>query len=311
MNYKKLSEWHSGFVHWVIRRHPQNSKQQNGFMGGFIFGERGTGKSTYCYKVEAKTYYELDGYNTVDDEEEAYKKALEYMLFEPKDLRKLLIYNKLKQIVTPIICLDDASMHFGKMMHLTNPKLYAALLGETATIRTAVTGFLINAPRRGHVAKFLRDYDDFKGEIKTDAGGGSEYMPTWNKKVRYYRWNYYPDEVKYRIQIPFQDKYSCFIPEPFYSWYLEKKRYFEIKHEMEVADVVDIEARLVFIEHADDLPSYPNQPDLRVFIRKWDKENRMLEDKKKIMDIESKFKLVNLEKKLKKFTGERNQLESM
>ena len=80
---------------------------------------------------------------------------------------------------------------------------------------------------------------------------------------------------------------------------------------MEVADVVDIEARLVFIEHADDLPSYPNQPDLRVFIRKWDKENRMLEDKKKIMDIESKFKLVNLEKKLKKFTGERNQLESM
>jgi hypothetical protein len=269
MNYKKLYDWNSGFVRWVIYRHPTNPKQQNGFMGGFIFGERGTGKSTYCYKVTAKTYYELNGYNTTDDEEDAYKQALEYMIFDPTIFRKLIIYNKIKRIVTPIITLDDASMHFGKMLHMTDPHTYAALLGETATIRTAVTGFLINAPKRGHVAKFLRDYDDFKGEIKTISTGHTPNIdtPSWQRKVRFYRWYYYPDEVKYRIQIPFQDKYSCYIPEPYYTWYLEKKRYFELKHEIEVADKIDPESRTVFLEHKNELP-----PELKSVVTQWEKE---------------------------------------
>lgn len=267
MNYKKLKDWNSGFVQWVLRRHPQNPKQQNGFMGGFIFGERGEGKSTYTYKVMAKTHYELNGYSNTNDEEEAYKESLKYMLYDPSDFRKLLIYNKIKRVITPILCIDDASMHFGKMLHQTNPKLYAALLGETATIRTAATGFLITAPKRAHVAKFLRDYDDFKGEVKVDGGGAIGYRQTWNRKVRFYRWNYYPDEVKYRIQIPFQDKYSCYIPEPFYDWYLEKKRYYELKHEIEVADTIDLEARQVFITYKDDLPR-----DLKKMVDKWEKE---------------------------------------
>ncbi|MBD3195206.1 MAG: hypothetical protein GF317_09135 [Candidatus Lokiarchaeota archaeon] len=267
MNYKKLKDWNSGFSRWVIYRHPENSKRQNGFMGGFIFGERGTGKSTYCYKAEAKTYYDLNGYNKTDDEEEAYKLALECMIYEPTDFRKLLIYNKIRRIITPIICLDDASMHFGNMLHITDPKIYSALLGETATVRTAVTGFLINAPKRKHVAKFLRDYDDFKGEVKEDHTGGFSNQPTWQRKVRFYRWNYYPDEVKYRIQIPFQDKYSCFIPEPYYKWYIEKKRYYELKHEMQIADKVDKTARIIFIDNKKEIP--------REFwkqIEKWEKE---------------------------------------
>lgn len=270
MNYKKLKDWNSGFVRWVIHRHPSNPKQQNGFMGGFIFGERGTGKSTYCYKVNAKTYYELNGYSKTDEEEDAYQEALQYMMYEPSDFRKLLIYNKIKRIVTPIICLDDASMHFGKMLHVINPKLYSALLGETATIRTAATGFLINAPKRSHVVKFLREYDDFKGEVKTSNGGHDPSVdsPSWQRKVRFYRWNYYPDEVRYRIQIPFQDRYSCYIPEPFYNWYIEKKRYFELKHEIEVADRVDKEARIVFIENKKDIPR-----DFWSIIERWDKEN--------------------------------------
>ena len=48
-------------------------------MGGTISGERGTGKSTYAYKVLAKTYYELNGYTKVDEEEDAYKEALKYL----------------------------------------------------------------------------------------------------------------------------------------------------------------------------------------------------------------------------------------
>lgn len=268
MNYKKLRDWNSGFVRWVLRRHPNSPKQQNGFMGGFIFGERGEGKSTYCYKAMAKTHYELRGYVSTDNEEDAYKEALEYMIYEPTAFQTLINYNRIKRIVTPIVCLDDASMHFGKYLFHTQPKLCAALLADTATVRTAITGFLVNAPKRSHVVKFLREYDDFKGEVKVDQHGGNTNMPGWNRKVRFYRWNYYPDEVKYRIQIPFQDKYSCYIPDEFYNWYLDKKRFFELKHGIEVADKLVPGNRQLFIAHKDELPY-----DLKQIVEKWEKED--------------------------------------
>lgn len=311
MNYKKLSDWNNGFVNWVVHRHPQSDSQQNGFMGGFIFGERGSGKSTYCYKVGAKTDYILKGYNGSNDEEESYKIALKYTLFEPSDFRKLLIYNKLKHIITPVVCLDDASMHFGNMLHMTNPKVYAALLGETATIRTAATGFLINAPKRGHVVKFLRDYDDFKGETKTDGGGYTltNKQQTWSRKVRFYRWNYYPDETKFRIQIPFQDKYSCFIPEPYYSWYIKKKNYFELKHEIQIADTIDPSVREIFIENENILPSYEGQEDLKKYIAKWKKDSTDEKSQNKIEGIKSKLRMINLKKKIDKHNADTENME--
>lgn len=307
MNYKKLRDWETGFSQWVIRRHPDNPNQQNGFMGGFISGERGQGKSTYCYKNMAKTDYELNGYTTYSDEEDAYKAALSYMFFDPSDFRKFIIYNKIKRLITPIICLDDASMHFGKLLHITNPKIYSALLGETATIRTAVTGLLITAPKRGHVAKFLRDYDDFKGEVKVDAGSNNNgQRQTWNRKVRFYRWNYYPDEVKYRIQIPFQDKYSCYIPEPFYTWYTEKKRYYELKHELEVADKIDKAAREIFIAEQDDIPD-----EFKKFIKKWEKAEKEDVAQKKIDDVKKRLQMENLKKKIQKFKDEQERAEKI
>ena len=268
MNYKHLKDWNNGFCNWVLRRHPGDGRKQNGFMGGFLFGERGLGKSTFCYKTMAKCYYHHRGYNTVDDEEEAYKEALEYMLFEPRDFRNLIIENKILRKVTLIICLDDASMHFGKMLHVTDPKLYAALLGETATVRTAVTGFMINAPKRNHVAKFLREYDDYKGEASIDKGAETDTRENWNRKIRFYRWHYYPDETKYTIEIPFQNKYSCYIPEPFYSWYVDKKNYYEIKHELEIADKIDKNARQVFIKYKDRLPD-----EFKGIVDKWEKNS--------------------------------------
>lgn len=300
IHYKPLSDWSSGFSEWVIRRHPLSDKQQNGFMGGFVFGERGDGKSTYCYKTSSKTYYELNGYSKKDDEEYAYKLALDTLFFDPTDFRKFLIYNKLKKIITPMCILDDASMHFGKLLHQTNPRLYSALLGETATIRTAVTGFLITAPKRAHVAKFLRDYDDFKGEVKTDSGPSNKNMQTWNRKVRFYKWNMYPDETKFRITIPFQDKYSCYIPQPYYGWYVKKKHYFEIKHEIEIADVIDPEIRIIFIENEKDLPSYPNQPDLKEIIKRWKNESEEEQERIKEKKREQKLRKASTALRMKK-----------
>jgi len=265
MNYKKLRDWNSGFHDWVIKRHPQDSDKQNGFMGGFIFGEKGQGKSTYAYKVMAKIYYSLNGFTKTDDEEDAYRMALDSMFYQPKDLLDFLIYNKIKRIVTPVICLDDASMHFSTMLHMKDPKLYDAIQGEIVTIRTAVTGLLITSPKRCLVAKFLREQDDFKGEAMMDAGQSTKDKATWNRKIKFYKWRYYPDEVKYRIQIPFQDKYSCYIPDTFYKWYVEKKRYYELLHGLDIADKFMKGNRDIFIQYKSELPL-----DLQKIVDKWE-----------------------------------------
>jgi len=264
MNYKKLRDWNSGFHDWVIKRHPTDDKKQNGFMGGFIIGERGQGKSTYCYKVMAKIYYTLNGYTKTDEEEDAYKQALDCMIYHPKDFLDLIMKNKIVRTVTPVITLDDASMHFSTMLHQKDVKLYDALQGEIVTVRTAVTGLLINSPKRCLVAKFLREQDDFKGETVIDSGNSSKDFTTWNRKIRYYKWRYFPDEKKYRIQIPFQDKYSCYIPDEFYSWYTEKKRYYEILHGIEIADKFMKGNREIFINNKDKLPK-----ELSDMVSKW------------------------------------------
>jgi len=320
INYKKIWDWNSGFHDWVIRRHPHDNHKQNGFMGGFIFGERGQGKSTYCLKVMAKVYYTLNGLNGLDGEAESYLWAIKQMIYEPEEFQRILAYNKIHGIISPILTLDDASMHFGNMLHVTNPKIYSALMGETATIRTAVTGFLITAPKRGHVAKFLRDYDDFKGEAFIDTGSGYDRThQNWRRKIRFYRWNYYPDEVKYRIQIPFQDKYSCYVPDEFYLRYVQRKGYFEIKHSMMTADKFNKENRMVFILNKDKLPQLDGYPDLKkLFIDRWEREqdelemdSKLKEEKRKLMEMQVMLRRRKLEAKLGEVYSNLERMEDL
>jgi len=320
MNYKKLNDWNSGFHNWVLIRHPHEKRKQNGFMGGFIFGKRGSGKSTYCYKLQAKIYYTLNGYYNVDNEEDAYKQSLKYMLFDPVDFRSLLIKNKIKGDITPVVTLDDASMHFGNTLHQTDAKLYAALRAETATIRTAITGFLINAPKRDHVAKCLRDYDDYKGEsmrVKGPSTSNEERQTeNWERKIRFYEWRWYPDEKKYNIKIPFQDKYSCYVPEPFYSWYTTKKNYFEIKYEVNIADRIDPSTREIFIILKNDLPSYKGQPNLKGIVEKWEKEEedevikeREKLEKERIGKVEWELKKLRVKEKLQNIKEQEDEIK--
>lgn len=306
MNYKKIRDWNTGFYEWVNMRHPHNGRKQNGFMGGFIFGERGQGKSTYCYKEMAKVYYHFNGYSNTDDEIDAYKEALTYMIYEPKDFQRLTSYNKIKHIITPIICLDDASMHFGNMLHQTDNRMYSALMGQTATVRTAVTGLLITAPKRGHVAKFLRDYDDYKGEALIDAGGKTNkpddrrsFQENWNRKIRFYQWRWYPDEKKYNIKIPFQDKYSCYIPDIHYIPYAIRKNYFEVKYDLMEADRTGIN-RDVFVELRSELPSLQGQVDLRTIVDKWKDEEKKAIEKDKLKELDEILKKDRLKKKIEK-----------
>ena len=223
MNRKRLNDWNSGTVHRILRRYP------DGFIGYQIQGERGKGKSMYAYKVMAKVYqelYELDEYD-------AYKMALEYMIFSPADLIDLIEHNIKHDVITPVICLDDATVHFNSYKFFVDLYEVVLLKGLFDTIRTAITSVLITCPNRKQLLSFLRAYDDYKIEIKTAPGGDNH-----DRYARCYQFNWYPDEKKYKVIVPFQDKYSCYVPgkkndpeSPYGAYMVKRKKYLSLINE--------------------------------------------------------------------------------
>lgn len=231
MNYKSLGEWNSGMVHRILKRHP------NGFIGAVVQGERGQGKSMYAYKVMAKVYLSLGEYRSVRDgrwypvesEMDAYTASLDHMIFSPSELINLFKYNNKNNYVTPVLCLDDATVHFNSYKFFVDLFEVILLKGMFDTIRTVATGLLLTCPKRRNLLSFLRDYDDLKIDIKKDVGGDN-----YNRIARAYQFNWYPDDRKYRVIIPFQDKYSCYVPgrqddplSPYGMYFEKRKRYNE------------------------------------------------------------------------------------
>ncbi len=216
MNYKKLQDWNSGMVNKILRKHP------NGFVGFTIQGERGCGKSMYAYKAMAKIYMILEGL----DECSAYEKSLGHMIFEPMALISLIKKNIKTDYITPVICLDDATVHFNSYKFFTDLYEVILLKGMFDTIRTAVTGLLMTCPKRRNLLCFLRDYDDYKIQIKQAPNGDNK--KSYEKYARCYQFNYYPDERKFKVIVPFQDHYSVYVPDEYYYPYLAKrKKYLE------------------------------------------------------------------------------------
>lgn len=221
MRWKRLDEWDSGTVKRILNRHPY------GFIGYNITGERGTGKSTYAYKVMAKIYQLTMELNEYD----AYFEALNYMIFSPKDLIRLVQYNMKHNVISPVICLDDATVHFNSYQFFIDIYEVTLLKGMFDTIRTAVTGLLMTCPNRKQLLKFLRDYDDYKIVIKR-APGGNGGISSWSRYARCYQFLYYPDEQKKKVLVPFQDLYSTYVPgkiddptSPFGA-YMEKRNHY-------------------------------------------------------------------------------------
>jgi len=163
------------------------------------------------------------------DELDAYEMALKHFIFSPKELINIIKNNIHKDYVTPVICIDDATVHFNSYKFFTDLYEVILLKGMFDTIRTAVTGLLITCPSRKHLLSFMRNYNDYKIEIKYAPGGGFERF------ARCYQFNWYPDERKYKIIIPYQDKYSCYVPDEPYNNYMVKRKHYleEINDKME------------------------------------------------------------------------------
>lgn len=231
-NYKPLSKWESGLTSRVLDIHPTLDKPFMGFDHRTIVGNPGTGKSVYAYKVVSKIHYTLNGYTKKDEEEYSYKFALDNIIFHPIDLFERMLEQKKKRQPALAWILDDASVHFGKQLFDLDRKTYRKLQGAMPTIRTAVSLLLITTPRVHLLAKPLREFFDRKVEIRV-----LEHFQRSPRLARHYEKWFYPDDVHYRMKIPFQDKFSVLVPEPFYEWYYEKK----MKAEIEYLENVDVQ----------------------------------------------------------------------
>jgi len=213
--FKPLSKWNPSLIQLIIDRHP---KETSGFLQRTITGMPGYGKSMYAYKIMAKLFYVINGYTKIDQEEDAYKLALENMIYRPQEL-----FNKIEQQIVLgepawIWTLDDASIHMGRQLWDQSRQTYWDLQDNIPTIREDVTCLLITTPNVKLLAKPFREFFDMK--IEMDLVEGIKRYP---RRAKHYIKKYYPDDIRFRIYHPYDDKLSCLVPEPFYTWYREKK----------------------------------------------------------------------------------------
>ena len=236
-NYKKLKDWKTGLCQLIIDRYPTpENNMTSGFIHRTIVGDPGYGKSTYALKVIAKIHYTMNGFNKIDNEEDSYKYAIDNMIFSPQELFEKMDYQMSVNKPALVWCLDDASVHMGTQLWEDDRATYRKLRKRMPTIRDKVTGLLITTPQVSLLAKPLREFLRRKVEIKLI----SEFK-SMRRVGRHYEKQYYPDDIRFRMRIPFQDKFSCLIPEPFYAMYRDKKKLACDLYEQKPPKVIDEE----------------------------------------------------------------------
>lgn len=210
--YRHIDDYKLTLAYRIMNKYP------GGFIGAIIEGERGYGKSSYALKVMAQIYKNIGHL----DDEAAWNKAIDSMIFSMDDLIKAINYNITNDVVTPVWCLDDATVHFSSYKFFTN--LYEVILihGMFDTIRTACTGLLLTCPKRDLLLAALRNYDDYKIEIIMNDG--------WERIARGYKIKTTPVGQK-RIYKNFEDSYSCYLPDEVgstkvYEKYMAKRKFY-------------------------------------------------------------------------------------
>lgn len=205
--FRKLKDTDSILARKILRRHPEQ------FLSATITGGRGAGKSQYAYRVLAKVFYELNGCS----EEEAFKMALDHMIFSTDQFTDKIDKSIKTGEVIPALCLDDASVYFASYEFFTNMKKVIHLHAVFDLIRTSVTGMILTCPNRKMLLSFMRNYNDLRIKINRTDGH-------WGRAARAYIWRYMPDEVRKHIYIPFEEYYSCYMKQEYYEPYIKKRQ---------------------------------------------------------------------------------------
>jgi hypothetical protein len=216
--YKRLRDWNSGLIRLTLDKHPTADNKMTGHVSRVVTGDAGIGKSTYSYKILAKVHYTMNGYTKVDEEEYSYKFALDNMIYRPRQLFDQVRIQRALDTPALAWCIDDASVHMGRQLFDQDREGYRNLQGIVPTLREDVTLLLITTINVGMLAKPWREFIRKKVHIQSMGA-----LRDYKRLAKHYEKWYYPDDIRFRINIPFQDKFSCLIPEPFYSWYHKKK----------------------------------------------------------------------------------------
>ena len=206
MDVSDIDNWDLKLVNRILSK-----IKHNGFLSAITKGERGYGKSIYNIKTMAYVYRHL-GCN----EEEAWDKALECIIFTPDEFLKKIAHNLRYNIISPVWCIDDATVHFSSYLYFINLYETSLLNATFDTIRTAVNAILLNCPDKHRLLSGLRNYDDYEVSIYMDIKGGYE------RKAVGIKWYSLPSgDRKFRKE--FEDYFSCYLPNDIYSRYMEKR----------------------------------------------------------------------------------------
>jgi hypothetical protein len=216
--FKALKDWHPSLIQSIIDRHPNTVNDSYSNISRLIAGGMGYGKTTLAFKFMAKLDYTVNGYTKIDDEENSYKFALDNIIYRPNDLFDRMEKQLEIGLPTWIWTIDDGSIHMGKQLYRQDRDAYDKLEDNLPTIREYVTCLLITTPKPGNLAKPFRDFFDKKINITLEEG-----IKRHVRRGKHYFREYYPDDVHYRIYHPWDDRYSCLVPEPFYGMLRQKK----------------------------------------------------------------------------------------
>ena len=217
--YKSLRKWNPHLPEIIIERHPKEKDDSAGFVSRVITGAPGTGKSMYAYMIGAKTFWLFDGCSRDEDIEDCYRQSLNSIIYRPDELFKRVKEQRKKTEPMLLLIVDDCSVHMGRALFDQDRKTYRRLQGTIPTLREDTTGLLITTPKTVLLAKPWREFIDYKCEIRSV----STYKENRRIATHYYK-RYFPDDIKFRVQAPFRERFSSLCPLPFYQWYLDKKR---------------------------------------------------------------------------------------
>lgn len=199
--------------------------EYNGFLSAITKGERSYGKSTYNIKNMAYVYYKVNGYTNEDD---AWNEALRNIIFSPDDLLEKVDYNIRQDYISPVITIDDASVHFSSHLFFINVYESSLMNATFDTIRTITHGLLINCPSKKRLMSGLRHYDDYDIIIYKEPS-------PYERKAIAIKWYSLPDGHR-KFRKEFEDYFSCYLPNWVYDEYMiRRKKYLkDISNDLKV-----------------------------------------------------------------------------
>lgn len=198
--------------------------KRNGFLSCITKAERGYGKSMYNLKTMAYVYHTIDECS----EEEAWNKALESIIFTPDTFMTRIQKNLAEGVISPVWCIDDATVHFSSYLYFINLYETSLLNAMFDTIRTAVSAILLNCPDKHRLLPGLRNYDDYEVTIYIQAPGGYE------RRAVGIKWYSLPSGTR-KFRKEFEDYFSCYVPNWVYDKYMVMRKNYlgQVSEELE------------------------------------------------------------------------------